>query len=80
MMSKNKMNRIMVFSIALMVLLGGRAAAQTELNGYIENQSSIRLGDPYDFMKLHNVLNLKIHSALEKNVSAYVGLVLKHAS
>ncbi len=79
MMSKNKMTRIMVFSIALMVLLGGRAAAQTELNGHIENQSSIRLNEPFDFMKLNNVLNLKINSSFEENVSVFADLDLKQA-
>ncbi len=71
--------KIMILSIILIVLLGVNAVAQTELNGFVENQSSIRLNDPFDFMRLNNVFNLKINSALEENVSAYADLDLKCA-
>jgi hypothetical protein len=70
--------KIMILSIALSVLSGVNIVAQTELNGSIENQASVRLHDPFDFMKLNEVFTLKINSSIEDNVSAYAELDLKH--
>ncbi|MDA3938539.1 MAG: hypothetical protein PF693_04420 [Spirochaetia bacterium] len=71
--------KIMIFSIILLVLSGVNVIAQTELNGSIENQTSVRLDDPFDFMKLNELIKLKINSSIEDNVSAYAELDLKHS-
>ncbi len=52
---------------------------ETEINGYIENRIDVRLSKPNDIMKLNNILNLKLNSSLDENVSAYAEMDLKYA-
>ena len=71
--------KIMVFCIILLALSGVNLIALTEINGSIENQASVRLNGPFDFMKINEVFTLKISSSIEDNVSVYAELDLKHS-
>ncbi|MCK5199296.1 MAG: hypothetical protein KAR21_13140, partial [Spirochaetales bacterium] len=71
--------KIMIFFIILLVLSGVNVIAQTEINGSIENQASVRMNGPFDFMKINELITLKISSSIEDNVSVYAELDLKHS-
>ncbi len=72
--------KLIMFSlIILMVVNNAAGEGETEINGYIENRGDVRLSKPNDIMKLNNILNLKLNSSLDENVSAYAEMDLKYA-
>lgn len=72
--------KLIMFSLIILMAVNNAAGeGETEINGYIENRVDVRLSKPYDFMKLNNILNLKLNLALDENVSAYVERDLKYA-